>query len=176
MLDNAIATELARLREENALLSGRVTIDMLHIFNWMLRLYVLIELFVIYLISWMHFYNFQISLPGSGELTSTQVQLASAHDHNTRLRSENKSVNGERIQFIYISIFIAYRLTLGRALSAISITTGQQYLIFWSLMVELTLSSARLTQELAALTGLLSTADLRIHDLESELYMLNRVF
>ena len=56
ILDDAIATELARLREENArlreenaLLSGRVTIDMLHIFNWMLRLYVLIELFVIYL-------------------------------------------------------------------------------------------------------------------------------
>ena len=38
MLDNAIATELARLREENALLSGRVTVDMFHLFNWMLRL------------------------------------------------------------------------------------------------------------------------------------------
>ena len=43
-------------------------------------------------------------------------------------------------------------------------------------MVELTLFPARLTQELAALTKLLSTADLRIHDLESELFMLNCVF
>ena len=58
MLDDAIATELARLREENARLreenaqlSGWVTVDKFHLLDMMLRLYVLIELFVIYLIS-----------------------------------------------------------------------------------------------------------------------------